>query len=153
MPRVRRLGVEPLLTPVRAPRANAVAERLVGTLGRECCDHLIVLADSRVQIVGDVEDLLSSHYRLTGARRDPTSLPAGQQVVQASHTDRQSTLIVRSGTPVDDPLWTVTSTLRVSRRRPVPNTFSALSLADHTRLAATSGSAAPATYSCSVVVR
>jgi putative transposase len=35
VPRARRLGIETLLTPVRAPRANAVAERLVGTLRRE----------------------------------------------------------------------------------------------------------------------
>jgi transposase InsO family protein len=36
--RARGLGTETVLTPVRAPRANAIAERLVGTLRHECLD-------------------------------------------------------------------------------------------------------------------
>jgi ABC-2 type transport system ATP-binding protein len=71
------------------------------------CDYLVVLVASRVRIAGDVDDLLATHYRLTGARRDPATLPAGQQVIDASDTDRQSTLIVRSDTSIDDPLWSV----------------------------------------------
>jgi transposase InsO family protein len=41
--RARRLGLATLLSPVRAPRANAVVERVIGTLGRECLDQLITL--------------------------------------------------------------------------------------------------------------
>ena len=34
VPRARRLGVKTLLSPIRAPRANAIAERVIGTLRR-----------------------------------------------------------------------------------------------------------------------
>jgi ABC-2 type transport system ATP-binding protein len=60
-----------------------------------------------VRVAGLVEDLLATHYLLSGPRRDPDTLPAGQQVISASHTDRQSTLLVRTGDPVLDPAWTV----------------------------------------------
>jgi ABC-2 type transport system ATP-binding protein len=42
-----------------------------------------------------------------GRRRDPDRLPADQYVVAASHTDRQTTLVVRTDAPVLDPAWTV----------------------------------------------
>src|SRR6478672_9335222 len=72
------------------------------------CDHVVVLVDSEVRLAGEVETLLDTHHRLTGPRRATHSLPADQQVVSARHTDRQSTLVVRTERPVLDPSWTVT---------------------------------------------
>jgi transposase InsO family protein len=46
--RARRIGIDSIVTPVRAPRANAVVERAIGTLRRECLDHLIVLDEHRL---------------------------------------------------------------------------------------------------------
>jgi putative transposase len=49
--RAGRLGIETLLSPVRAPRANAIAERVIGTLRRECLDHLIIVNEQHLRSV------------------------------------------------------------------------------------------------------
>ncbi|WP_283134990.1 ABC transporter ATP-binding protein [Rhizohabitans arisaemae] len=84
-----------------------LSSHLVSDLER-VCDFLVVLVDSRVQVAGETDKLLATHYRLTGPRRDTDRLPADQQVISASHTDRQSTFVVRTDSPIHDPAWTVT---------------------------------------------
>jgi ABC-2 type transport system ATP-binding protein len=84
-----------------------MSSHLVADLER-VCDYLIVLVASRVRIAGEVTALLASHRRLSGPRRDPTTLPAGQDVIEESHTDKQSVLLIRTSEPVHDPAWTVT---------------------------------------------
>ena len=84
-----------------------LSSHLVTDLER-VCDYLIVLVASRVRIAGEVSDLLAAHRRLSGPRRDPGTLPAGQHVIEESHTDKQSTFLVRTDGPVHDPAWTVT---------------------------------------------
>ncbi len=83
-----------------------LSSHLVADLER-ICDYLVVLVDSRVRVAGDVDELLATHHRLTGAYREATDAPFGQKIIQAGHTDRQSTLIVRSTVPIDDPSWSV----------------------------------------------
>ena len=70
-------------------------------------DYVVVLVASRVQIAGEVDDLLATHHLLTGPRRDAASLPASMQVVTESHTGRQSTFLVRSNEPIVDRSWAV----------------------------------------------
>ena len=83
-----------------------LSSHLVADLER-VCDYLILLTDSRVQLCGDAEELLASHLLLTGPRCDPAALPSGWQVISASHTDRQTTLLIRADEPVSDTAWAV----------------------------------------------
>lgn len=83
-----------------------MSSHLVADLER-VTDYLIVLMGSRVQVTGDIDEMLATHYLLSGTRRDPATLPASQEVISASHTDRQSTILVRSTEPVLDPTWSV----------------------------------------------
>jgi len=48
---LRTEGLAVVKTPVRAPRANAVAERWVGTIRRECLDHLLIFGRRHLQRV------------------------------------------------------------------------------------------------------
>jgi ABC-2 type transport system ATP-binding protein len=83
-----------------------LSSHLVAELER-VCDYLVLVAEGRVQLSGEVDELLASHRRLSGPRRDRARLPASQEVIEETHTDRQSTLLVRTEEPVIDPTWTV----------------------------------------------
>ncbi|WP_327006293.1 ABC transporter ATP-binding protein [Dactylosporangium sp. NBC_01737] len=71
-------------------------------------DHLLLLDAGRPVLTGDVDELLEGHLRLTGPRADQP--PGPDAIVQAQHTDRQSTFVVRqpAGPPpqIVAPGWT-----------------------------------------------
>ena len=83
-----------------------LSSHLVADLER-VCDYLIVLVASRVRVAGEVDRLLAAHRLLSGPRRDPAALPRDWEVISASRTDRQSTLLVRTEEPIIDPAWSV----------------------------------------------
>jgi putative transposase len=43
--------IQIIRTPIRAPRANAIAERFIGTLRRECLDHLLITGPRHLDVV------------------------------------------------------------------------------------------------------
>jgi ABC-2 type transport system ATP-binding protein len=81
-----------------------LSSHLVADLER-VCDHLILLAGARVQLYGDIDTVLAEHLVLVGARQDTTAIGRAHTIVQATHTARQSTLLIRLGGPVADPAW------------------------------------------------
>jgi putative transposase len=48
---VGNLGLRVLRTPRRSPKANALCERLIGTLRRECLDYLIPLGERHLRVL------------------------------------------------------------------------------------------------------
>ncbi len=60
-----------------------LSSHLISDLER-VCDYLIVLVGSRVRVAGPVDELLATHHLLSGPRRDPATLPAGQEVISAA---------------------------------------------------------------------
>jgi len=64
--RLTALGVIGIRTPYRAPKANAIAERLAGTLRRECLDHIIVLNEGH--LVGVLREF-AAYYNLDRPHR------------------------------------------------------------------------------------
>jgi ABC-2 type transport system ATP-binding protein len=105
-PLARREFLQSLIEVVVDSGASVLlSSHLVADLER-VCDYLVVVVDSRVQVAGEIDELLASHHRLTGPRHHVDTLPRDYQLVSESHTDRQSTLVVRTDQPILDPAWT-----------------------------------------------
>jgi ABC-2 type transport system ATP-binding protein len=106
-PLARREFLQDLMESVAEQNVSVVlSSHLISDLER-ACDYVIVLVDSRVGVAGPVDELLATHHLLSGPRRDPASLPPRLQVISASHTNVQTTLLIRASGPVLDPAWTV----------------------------------------------
>ncbi|WP_127505991.1 ABC transporter ATP-binding protein [Actinoplanes solisilvae] len=81
--------------------SSHVVSELEGT-----CDWLVVLNGGRVQVSGDIEELLAQHRMCTGAADEMDDLAAGHTVISRSTKGRQATLMIRSEEPPADPRWT-----------------------------------------------
>jgi ABC-2 type transport system ATP-binding protein len=72
----------------------------------DTCDWLVVLNRGRVQVSGDIEDLLAGHRLLTGPVELADGVADRLPIVDDSRTDRQATLLARTGPVTLDPRWT-----------------------------------------------
>ena len=81
-----------------------LSSHIVADLER-VCDHLVILSTAEVQLAGDIEGIVASHRVLTGARTDSSAVARVHEVIRASHTPRQTTLLVRADGHVYDTCW------------------------------------------------
>ena len=79
-----------------------LSSHIIGDLER-VCDYLIILAASHVQLAGDIQEIARTHQRLIGPREEVEAAARGQTIIEASHTGRQTTLLVRTNAPIQEP--------------------------------------------------
>jgi ABC-2 type transport system ATP-binding protein len=106
-PLARREFLQSLMAEVAEGELTVVLSSHLITDLERVCDHLILLSGSRTQVAGDIDGLLASHRILVGPHREGTMVGGIGVVVHESHTDRQSTLLVRTEGPILDPVWAV----------------------------------------------
>jgi putative transposase len=74
-------GTRIIRTPVRSPRANSFAERYVGTLRRECLDHLLVYGEQHLrQILTQYAQHYNNHRPHQAREQRPPLHETGQAI-------------------------------------------------------------------------
>ena len=74
-------GMRVIKTPVRSPRANSFAERYVGTLRRECLDHLLIYGEQHLrQILAEYSQHYNEHRPHQSREQRPPLHEPGQPV-------------------------------------------------------------------------
>jgi ABC-2 type transport system ATP-binding protein len=94
-PLARREFLQELMDAVASHQLSVVlSSHIVSELERTC-DYLVILADGELQVAGEIDAILNQHSILVGPRaedgieKDPT-------VIRWSHSERQTTLLVRT---------------------------------------------------------
>jgi len=106
-PLARREFLQSVLAAVAERELTVVlSSHIVADLER-VCDHLVILAVGRTQLVGTIEEILASHRLLTGPRDEAEDIARRHEVVRDTRTERQTTLLVRAEGHVYDSRWTV----------------------------------------------
>jgi ABC-2 type transport system ATP-binding protein len=98
-PLARRQFLQNLMEFVSELNATVIlSSHLLSDLER-ICDHLILITDHHIQLNGDVDDLLATHFRL--AVGDGDRLPDDLEVITAERHQRYTTVTARRGlTPI-----------------------------------------------------
>jgi putative transposase len=83
-------GTRVIKTPVRSPRANSYAERFVGTLRRECLDHLLILGERHLrEVLGEYARHYNCHRPHQTLRQLPPLHEPGREIDITARIERK----------------------------------------------------------------
>ena len=86
-------GVRVITTPIQAPRANAYAERFVGTVRRECLDHLLILGNRHLhQVLTEFQGHYNQHRPHQGRQQLPPNHSPDQAIDLTARIQRTQVL-------------------------------------------------------------
>src|SRR5215475_14334783 len=93
-PLARREFLQSVMESVAETGMTVVLSSHIVTDLERVCDHLVILAHARTQLVGPIEEIVAGHRLLTGPRTDPATVARVHDLIWESHTERQTTLLV-----------------------------------------------------------
>jgi putative transposase len=86
-------GARVIRTPVRSPRANSYAERFVGTLRRECLDHVLILGERHLRkVLAEYARHYNGHRPLQALQQEPPLRRPSQTVDITARIERKEVL-------------------------------------------------------------
>jgi ABC-2 type transport system ATP-binding protein len=102
-PLARRDFLKSLMDGVASTGVTVVlSSHLIGELER-VCDHLIVIRDGQLRLVGDLDSIRHEHRWVSGTHEHTRRVPQGVRVINRSRQDRHTRLLVRTLGPMLDP--------------------------------------------------
>ena len=82
-------GARVIKTPVRSPRANSFAERFVGTIRRECLDHVLILGERHLRkVLAEYARHYNTHRPHQGLQQKPPLRQPGYAVDIGARIER-----------------------------------------------------------------
>jgi putative transposase len=86
-------GIRILASPPRAPRANSYAERFVGTLRRECLDHVLILGERHLRrVLAEYARHYNGHRPHQGLQQEPPQRQSSQTTDITARIERRQVL-------------------------------------------------------------
>ena len=105
-PLARREFLQHLMEAVAEDNISIVlSSHIISELERTC-DYLVILAEGELQVAGEIENLIAEHRVLVGPRGG-TEIESDPTVIQCTHSERETTLLVRTGGGLIGPEWEV----------------------------------------------
>ena len=86
-------GTRVIRTPARSPQANSFAERFVGTVCRECLDHVLILGEQHLRsVLAQYARHYDGHRPDQGLQQEPPQRQPGHAVDITARIERSQVL-------------------------------------------------------------